>query len=328
MTDTKGRENPDFPGNSVVFAPDSSEIHEDAVRPVRRIAAIHDLSCFGRCALTVVIPTLSAMGNQVVPIPTALLSTHTGGFEGLHFCDLSDSIMPIFEHFEALGLKFDAIYTGFLGSEKQIDMVEHFISRFSDEKTLVMVDPVMGDDGVLYATYTKPMMQGIAKLCRRANIITPNLTEACFLTGIPYRNTANMTEEERSEYICNVSVALEQVSGADRVVVTGIFHGTDALAVSGTDRKKKETVTVTTPRVKKNYPGTGDLYASVLLGSLLRGEDFGESIRYAADFTRDVMAFSAEYDTPARDGVALEAFLPRLFQPRSGDKGTEENKRK
>ena len=133
------------PGNPVVEPVRDEDVFEGVERPVRRIAAIHDLSCFGRCALTVVIPTLSAMGNQVVPVPTALLSTHTGGFSGMYFCDLTDSMTPVFEHFGRLGLKFDAVYTGFLGSDRQLDVVGRFLDRFADSGTTVMVDPVMGD---------------------------------------------------------------------------------------------------------------------------------------------------------------------------------------
>ena len=127
-------------------------------------------------------PALSAMGNQVVPVPTCLLSSHTGGFDDLYFRDLSDSIEEIADHFDRLELKFDAIYTGFLGSAGQIAHVKDFISEFANEHTLVFVDPVMGDDGRLYSTYTNELMRGMKELCRHADIITPNLTEACFLT--------------------------------------------------------------------------------------------------------------------------------------------------
>ena len=139
-------------------------------RPLKRICAIHDLSCFGRCALTVISPVLSAMGYQAVPVPTALLSTHTGGFSDMHFLDLTDSMEKIAEHFSSLGLSFDAIYSGFLGNVAQIDSVEHYIDRFSEDGTLVLVDPVMGDDGELYSTYTEELMRGMTRLCRKADV--------------------------------------------------------------------------------------------------------------------------------------------------------------
>lgn len=299
-----------FSGNSVVAVPDENEINENAVRPVKRIAAIHDLSCFGRCALTVIIPALSALGYQVVPIPTALLSTHTGGFSGIHFSDLTDSIPKISEHFEKLSLTFDAIYTGFLGSVAQIGIVEDIICRFGKDRT-VMVDPVMGDDGMLYSTYTNELMRGMARLCKHADIITPNLTEACFLTGIPYENTAKMNDNERFEYLDCICAALE-TDKKKKIVITGVCDGSDKLAVYGIDPDADSRIYHTVPRIPKNYPGTGDIFASVLLGEFLRTQKFDASASFASDFTSEVMRYTAKFDTPARDGVALEAFLGKL----------------
>jgi pyridoxine kinase len=299
-----------FSGNSVVTVPNENEINENAVRPVKRIAAIHDLSCFGRCALTVVIPALSALGYQVVPIPTALLSTHTGGFSGIHFSDLTDSMPKICDHFEKLSLTFDAIYTGFLGSVAQIDIVEDFICRFGKTCT-VMVDPVMGDDGMLYSTYTDELMRGMSRLCKHADIITPNLTEACFLTGIPYKNTAKMSETERSDYLDRICSALE-TDKKKKIVITGVCDGEDKLAIYGIDPDTDPKIYHTVPRISKNYPGTGDIFASVLLGEFLRTEKFDDSASFASDFTSGVMRYTAKFDTPTRDGVALEAFLGEL----------------
>ena len=160
--------------------------------PPRRIAAIHDFSCVGRCALTVVIPTLSVMGYQTIPLPTALLSSHTGGFEGLYFRDLTADMHHISAHFDRLGMTFGSIYTGFLGSEEQISVVREFIERFgatpdeTGKAPLILVDPVMGDDGVLYATYTQELANGMRELSTHADVLTPNLTEACFMLDIPY----------------------------------------------------------------------------------------------------------------------------------------------
>lgn len=149
-----------------------------------RVAALHDLSCFGRCALTVVLPTLSAMGVQTVPLPTALLSTHTGGFVSPYFADLTPEMEKISAHWQTIDLTFDAIYTGFLGSAEQIDVVEQFLTRFRRE-ALVLIDPVMGDNGVLYSTYTPEMAGRMQELCAHADLITPNLTEACFCADCP-----------------------------------------------------------------------------------------------------------------------------------------------
>ena len=280
----------------------------DGVSPLRKIAAIHDISCFGRCALTVIIPTLSAMGNQVVPVPTCLLSSHTGGFNDLYFKDLSDSIEEIADHFERLELKFDAIYTGFLGSAGQIEHVKDFICKFEGESTLVFVDPVMGDDGKLYSTYTHELMLGMKELCRHADIITPNLTEACFLTDTEYTSTHGMNEDELKAFSRKLCDKLEQ-TGAKRIVITGLAMGEDKLCVCGKDTETGEFIFYSFDRVEKNYPGTGDLFACILLGALIRGNRFETAIKLSADFTRRVMKYSARFDTPAREGVAFEAFL-------------------
>ena len=286
----------------------------DGRSPVKRVAAIHDLSCFGRCALTVIIPTLSAMGIQVVPVPTCLLSSHTGGFTDLHFEDLEPSMHKIADHFDRLDLRFDAIYTGFLGSASQIAEVRAFIDRFSSEDTLVFVDPVMGDDGELYSTYTPELMRGMSKLCRGADIITPNLTEACFLTDTPYRDTDLMSEQEIRDFTAELCKKLK-TTGAEKIVITGIPSGKSKLYVCGDGVGENAPTLYGIDRVHKNYPGTGDLFACVLLGCLLRGDEFAGAITTAADFTRKVMEYSAKFNTPEREGVALEAFLGELVPP-------------
>ncbi len=283
----------------------------DGRSPLRRIAAIHDLSCFGRCALTVISPTLSAMGNQVVPLPTCLLSSHTGGFDGLYFEDTTESMRKISEHFERLNLKFDAIYTGFLGNADQIELVADFIEKFADEDTLVLVDPVMGDGGELYSTYTEELMRGMASLCKHADIITPNLTEACFLTGIPYQDTSAMTSEELSDFCRTLCDALE-ASGAGRTVLTGVHSGKNKLCVCTRDYSDTKFSCYIFDRIEKNYPGTGDLFASVLLGELLLKKSLEYSAHSAADFTSRVMEYSSRFPTPEREGVAFEAFLGEL----------------
>ncbi|MBO7310467.1 MAG: pyridoxamine kinase [Clostridia bacterium] len=286
---------------------------KDKISPLKKVAAIHDLSCFGRCALTVIIPTVSAMGNQVVPIPTCLLSTHTGGFTDMYFEDHTDAVQQIGNHLSSIGLQFDCIYTGFLGSHEQIEIVEDFIDKFTDDKTLVLVDPVMGDDGVLYSTYTKELMEGMSQLCKKADVITPNLTEACFLTGTQYRNTSDMTEQELKDFALKLCQSLKKTE-AKKAVVTGLRLGSDKLCVCGMDYFTDEFFLYAFPRVSKDYPGTGDLFASVLLGELLRNNSFEQGVRYAADFTSKVMEYSSRFNTPKREGVAFEAFLGELAE--------------
>ena len=284
---------------------------KDTKKPPMTVAAIHDLSCFGRCALTVVLPTLSSMGLQAIPIPTALLSTHTGGFEAPYFRDLTDSMPKIIEHFSDLGLKFDAIYTGFLGSEEQIDIVSEFISRFADDSTLVLVDPVMGDDGELYSTYTPAMRERMYELCRHADIITPNLTEACFLCGVPYEDVSHMSEQEAAGFAQELSERLSSL-GCDKTVITGIPHGENMFGTYGRRAGDTKGYMYSVERVCRSYPGTGDLFASVLLGKLLGGVDFEASISFASDFICRVMKYSSEFPTQLRNGVAFEPFLGEL----------------
>jgi len=168
----------------------------DKQRKLPRVAALHDLSCFGRCALTVIIPALSAAGVQTIPVPTALLSTHTGGFTDMYFRDLDDSIEAIGKHFSRLDLKLDAIYTGFLGSEKQVKTVEDFIDCTAGEDTVIFVDPVMGDDGKLYSACYPELIAEMRRLCARADIITPNLTEACLMTDTAYPDLSSLSADE------------------------------------------------------------------------------------------------------------------------------------
>lgn len=276
--------------------------------------AIHDLSCFGKCALTVIIPTLSAMGVQTVPIPTAFLSTHTGGFEGFYFEDLTGAMDKISEHLLSVGVEADAIYTGFLGSDEQISTVSGIIDRFGTpdaegNKPLILVDPVMGDDGRLYSTYNNKMVEGVKKLCGKADVITPNITEACFLTGEPFRDTSDMSEAEVQKYADSLCESLKAF-GAQRIAITGLHYGGNMVGTYGYDNG--HAFLHGREHVKKSYPGTGDLFASVLLGELLREKDFDAAIISASDFTRKVIEYSSHFDTPTRNGVAFEPFLSEL----------------
>ena len=286
-----------------------------ALTRVPRVAAIHDLSCFGRCALTVIMPTLSVMGLQCVPVPTALFSTHTGGFKNMHFIDLSDSMEGIADHFESLPLTFDALYSGFLGSARQIGIVSDFIDRFrgeGDARACVLVDPVMGDDGKLYSTYTEELQAGMRHLCEKADIITPNLTEACFLTGTPWQDTTAMTTAEAEAFAGELARKMTAF-GASQIVITGVPCG-DHIGTYGLDVTKEidRAFFYSVTRQPKSFPGTGDIFASVLLGALMRGDDLFAATRAAADFVGDVIAYSQACGEPTRDGVLLEPMLWKL----------------
>ena len=289
-----------------------------AKQAIKRVAALHDLSAFGRCALTVVIPALSAMGIQVLPVPTALLSTHTGGFEGYYFRDMSDSIEPIAAHWESLGVQPDAIYTGFLSGEEQCAIIEQFIRRFRRENTLTLIDPVFGDDGVLYSACTPALVDRMRDLCRLGDVLVPNLTEACMLCEMPYMDTSSMQPSELNAYISDLLYKLADF-GAKRIAITGIVTDKSSnVATAGLDLSEKSMdkapFSVTLHREGGAYPGTGELFASVLLGKMPAGAAFPASVATASAFVRDVITVSEKYDTPRREGVALEPCLYKLSQ--------------
>ena len=290
------------------------------MNPPKKIAALHDLSCLGRCALTVIIPTLSVMGYQVIPVPTALLSTHTGGYTDLHFCDLTDDMGQISAHFGRMDTRFDSIYTGFLGSTRQIRTVERFLEDFGTErdgkKPLILIDPVMGEDGELYSTYTEELAEGIRHLCKYADVITPNLTEACFLTKFPYRNTKEMRESDARAYANELMDRLEEMYHC-KIAITGIRLSDGGVANLCADEKNKRFFSQQ-PECGHSYPGTGDIFASVLLGKLLGGESFPCATDAAADFVARLIRATVPLPTATREGVALEPELWRLI-PKNAD---------
>ena len=290
------------------------------MQKIKRVAAIHDLSAFGRCALTVVIPTLSAMGVQVIPLPTALMSTHTGGFTDIYAVDLTESMEKMYMHWAQLGVEFDAIYSGFVLDSRQCDLIADFRQRFAHKDCLVLTDPVFGDDGELYSTCTPEIAVNMRRLCTGSHIITPNLTEACSLCGLPFEDTANMSAKNLDAFISHLLHSLAAL-GAERVVITGIPVNkgevttvtTAALDLSATSLDRAPFY-VSLPRLDARYHGTGELFASVLLGRLLNGYGFSASVSTASAFVRDVIDYSTKFDTPIREGIALEPCLRRLMK--------------
>lgn len=301
--------------------------NSELLERIKRIAAVHDISCLGRCALTVIIPVLSAMGAQTVPLPTALLSTHTGGFENMFFEDLTRHMREITAHWKSIDTDFDAIYSGFLGSAEQIDMLVEFRRDFAyksdGKKTFIAVDPVMGDDGELYSTYDKALMLGMSRLCVEADLITPNLTEACFLTDTKYP-THIMQDPEAEEFASELLMDLSKRFGCGKAVITGIEafgrDGEKQIVTAALDADSKENCPVfySVPHLDRAYPGTGDVFASVLLGKMLLGEDFSASVEFACDFVAHVTAFSQNYATPIRDGLIIEPCLKLLCERGKG----------
>ncbi|WP_378954564.1 pyridoxamine kinase [Pelosinus sp. sgz500959] len=273
---------------------------------VPKVVAIQDLSCFGRCSLTTIIPVLSCMGVQVCPLPTALFSTHLGGFGQPAFYDFTNH-MPIFsQHWKREDVIFDCIYSGFLASEEQIALVCHLIDEFSQNTPLVVVDPVMGDGGKLYSTYTPYMQEQMKVLVKKADIITPNYTEACFLLGEPYQ-TEHYDMEKMKEWLVRLADL-----GPSIVVMTGIIVDQKKVINLGYDQQTGSFWEVSKDYIMAQYPGTGDIFASVLTGSLMKGKDLYTAMELASDFV--ALAIKATFDacTPKREGVLLESVLPWL----------------
>lgn len=271
--------------------------------PAPRIAAIHDLSCFGRCSLTIALPVLSAMGCQCCPLPTALLSAHTG-ISGFTFLDTTDEMRRISAHWSQLSLHFQAIYTGFLGSAPQISLVEDFLRRFHAPDTLLVMDPVMGDHGTPYKTCTPALRQGLRELVAQADVITPNLTEAAILLDIPYHESQTA---DASELVRALSL-----QGQRSVVLTGYAAAPGQVGALCYDRDTRQVEAIQTARVPQDFPGTGDLFASVLTGALTRGAPLLQAARTAVDFVGSCVARSVAEGAGKAEGVDFEPLLRQL----------------
>ncbi|MBN2260068.1 MAG: pyridoxamine kinase [Clostridiales bacterium] len=280
------------------------------VNPVKKVAAIHDLSGFGRASLTAIIPVLSSMGVQVCPIPTAILSTHTGGFSDFTYVDLTDTMEDYIKHWEKLELEFDCIYSGFLGSVRQIEIVSNAIDIFSTESNFIVVDPVMGDDGNLYATMSLEMVESMKKLVSKADIITPNFTEAAYLLNKPY----NLEIEEEE-----IKIWLRELSsmGPKIVVLTSVPQSESEKLTSVIAYNKENDVfwKVSCTYIPASYPGTGDAFASVVIGSLLQGDSLPISLERGVQFITTAIKASYGFDYPKREGVLLERVLDSLKMP-------------
>ena len=271
-----------------------------------RVAAIHDMSGFGRCSLTVAIPVLSAMGVQCCPLPTAFLSTHTGGFTGFTFLDRTEEMPKVAAHWQELALRFHAIYSGFLASERQIGIVSDFIRTFRRSDTLVVIDPVMGDDGKAYQTYTSALCSGMTHLAELADVITPNLTEAAFLLGRPYDQ---LPQEEAGLQELVRELGLH---GRRSVVLTGVSLSPGKTGAMCFDAKTSRTETVQVDMIAHPLLGTGDIFASVLTGALVRGDTLFSAAAQAADFVRACAVHTVAQDLPLREGVDFEPMLGLL----------------
>ncbi len=267
-----------------------------------RVAAIHDLSGFGRCSLAVIMPVLSAMGIQCCPVPTAVLSTHTGGFEDIVIKDLTDYIRPALNQYKKLGIDFDSVYSGFLASAEQIDHCLEFFSAYGS--SLKVVDPVMGDHGKPYRTYTPQLCKRMGELVDVADVITPNLTEAAILLDEKY--PLELTAGEVKSWLARLCKRVRIV------VITGVPLSEGAIANVGCDRETGGFWRVDCDYVPASYPGTGDIFASVLTGGLLRGDSLSIAMDRATVFTQIAIKNTYSYGTEPRNGVMFEPSLIRL----------------
>lgn len=273
-----------------------------------RVAAIHDLSAFGRCSLTVVAPVLSAMGVQCCPIPTAYLSTHTGGFENMVRLDLSEQMEGTIRHWESLSLAFDGVYTGYLASERQAELCIRAVERLKAPGGIAVVDPVLGDGGNLYSACTVELGSAMKELCVHADVITPNLTEAAFLLGVDYDSLTGGGAE-------GLELArLLSDSGRRSVVLTGVSDGPGRVGAACYDRTTGETALAMAERVDGLYHGTGDIFTSVLTGAMVKGVSLAAAVERAARFVSQCAARTRQQDYPRREGVDFEPLLGCLAE--------------
>ena len=273
---------------------------------MKRVLTIQDISCLGKCSLTIALPVISALGSETVILPTAVLSTHTM-FKNFTVKDLSDQIEPIQNHWKSEGVEFDAIYTGYLGTINQIDQMKELFKTFKGEDTLIFVDPVMADNGKLYPAFDMDYVKKNAELCAAADIIVPNITEAAFMTGMEYK------EEYDEAYIKKMLSKLNEF-GARISVLTGVSLSPGKTGVMGYDSEADEYFVYQNDRIDASFHGTGDLFSSTCVGEIMRGKDWRDALKIAADYTAHTIEVTLKNPDKPWYGVDFEATLPELMK--------------
>lgn len=273
---------------------------------MKRIVTIQDISCVGKCSLTVALPIISAMGVETAIIPTAVLSTHTM-FKNFTFKDLTEEIQPITRHWKEENIGFDAIYTGYLGSFEQIDIVASMFDEFKTDSNVIVVDPVMGDNGKLYPAFDEAFAEKMATLCAKADIIVPNMTEASFMTGMEYK------EDYDEEYVKKMLLQLSKL-GAKISVLTGIGFKEGTTGVMGYDKEKDEFFYYSNEKLPASFHGTGDVFASTLVGAMMNGMDWKEGLKVAADYTAECIRITMNDKEGCWYGVNFEQGIPYLLK--------------
>ena len=269
----------------------------------KRIALVNDITGFGRCSVTVQLPLISAMRVQACPLPTAILSVHTG-FSNHYIDDYTERMRPYMENWAANALDFDAILTGFLGSERQIEVVLECIARFKGRDTCVIVDPVMGDNGRLYSSYTPELCAKMRQLLPYADVVTPNLTEACQLLGTDYPANGLVTEEELAEMAAAIAAM-----GPHDVIITGLHAGDRVRTYLYAEGHG---YAFDNAKVGRDRSGSGDAFAAIVAAALVRGIPIEEGARCAAAFIGRCLAYAEELDLPWNYGLPFEEFMSEL----------------
>ena len=286
---------------------------------MKRVLTVQDISCVGKCSLTAAIPVISAMGIEVCPLPTAILSNHTA-FSSFSFLDLTDKIPEILNEWKKQGFHFDAIYTGYLGSIKQIDLVHKILDEFAQNDTLVVIDPCMADNGKLYTGFSQDFVQQMAKLCGRGNVILPNMTEACFLVNQDYDIFTHTNER-----ITKLMAKLLSL-GAQQVILKGVEFSKEKIGVAycsqklfnnnfSTNENNMEDMKIYFHhRYDENFHGTGDVFASAVTGALVLKKDIKDAVKIACDFVQESIECTLLNPNYNWYGVDFESALRNLPQ--------------
>lgn len=272
---------------------------------MKRVLTIQDISCLGKCSLTIALPVISALGSETVILPTAVLSTHTM-FRNFTCKDLSDQIEPIAAHWKSEGVDFDAIYTGYLGTAEQVDQIKALFRNFRGKDTTIIVDPVMADNGKLYPAFDMDYVRKNTELCAEADIIVPNITEAALMTGMDYR------EEYDEAYIRELLSRLNEL-GARISVLTGVSLEKGKTGVMGYERETGEYYVYQNRRIDAAYHGTGDLFSSTCVGEIMRGKNWRDAMRIAADYTAHTIEVTLRNPRKPWYGVDFESTIPDLL---------------
>ena len=272
---------------------------------MKRVLTIQDISCLGKCSLTIALPVISALGSETVILPTAVLSTHTM-FRNFTCKDLSDQIEPITSHWKSENVEFDAIYTGYLGTISQIDQVRNIFREFRNDKNIIIVDPVMADNGKLYPAFDMNYVKKNTELCADADIIMPNITEAALMTGTEYK------EEYDEAYIKKLLAKLNEL-GSRISILTGVSLEKGKTGVMGYDRSTGEYYKYQNRKIDASYHGTGDLFSSTCVGELMKGKDWRDAMRIAADYTAHTIEVTLDDPKEPWYGVNFETTLPDLM---------------